>query len=266
MKTKLRMFLSIVLIGLLAVSLSACGTSEKDSPQAASLSGELDVSAAASLQGALLEIEKDYKQKYPEVQITYNFASSGTLQRQIENGAPVDIFLSAGKSQMDELEKQNLLLEGSRLDLLGNELVLIVGKDSQDITELKDLAKPSVSKIGIGVPETVPAGKYAKEALENLQMWESLQEKYILAKDVKQVLTYVETENVEAGFVYLSDAAGSDKAKIIESLPADSHSSIVYPAAVIKEAKNRENAEAFLKYLQGEDAQGIFKQYGFKTK
>jgi molybdate transport system substrate-binding protein len=246
--------------------LSACGTSGKDSSQAASLSGELDVSAAASLQGALKEIEKDYKQKYPQVQITYNFASSGTLQRQIENGAPVDIFLSAGKSQMDELEKQNLLLDGSRLDLLGNELVLIAGKDSQDITELKDLAKPSVSQIGIGVPETVPAGKYAKEALVNLQMWEPLQEKYILAKDVKQVLTYVETGNVEAGFVYLSDAAGSDKVKIIESLPSDSHSPIVYPAAIIKEAKNRENAEAFLKYLQGADAQKILERHGFKTK
>lgn len=265
MKTKHVKFLRLMLIGFLSVMLSACGVSEGASPQAVPPSEELNVSAAASLQAVLTELGEAYEQKNPEVKITFNFASSGTLQRQIEQGALVDLFISAGKKQMDELEKKNLLLQGTRLDLLSNELVLITGKENNEITELQDLTKPMVSKIGIGTPETSPAGQYAKEALVNLQMWDLLQEKYVQAKDVKQVLTYVETGNIEAGFVYYSDTIDSDKIKIVMSLPVDSHAPIVYPASLVLGTENIEKAEVFLQYLQGEAAQKIFEQYGFST-
>ena len=153
-----------------------------------SKSVELNISAAASLQDAAKELQNLYNQEHPDVKILYNFGASGTLQHQIEEGAPTDLFISAGKKQMDALEEQNMLLENSRVNLLTNELVLITGKDSQ-LTGFEGLTEDTIQKISIGVPETVPAGNYAKEALTNLGLWDTLQPKLVLAKDVRQVLT-----------------------------------------------------------------------------
>lgn len=163
---------------------------------------------------------------------------------------------------MDALEKGNFLAEGTRIDLLGNDLVLIAGKDNKGFTSFQDLAK--AGKISIGTPDSVPAGKYAQEALTSMKLWGTLQAKLVLAKDVTQVLTYVESGNVDAGIVYQSDAQGSDKVKVIAIAPTDSHSTIVYPASVIANTKNLTEAKDFLSYLSGDNAQQIFVKYGFK--
>jgi len=168
---------------------------------------------------------------------------------------------------MDWLESKNLLLKDTRLDLLGNDLVLVTAKDSIDntiITSLSDLNKPEVKQIGVGTPETVPAGKYTQEALTNLGYWDSLKPKFVFAKDVKQVLAYVETGN-DAGFVYLSDSKASEKVDVLINLPENSHEPIIYPAAIIADTNNREAAEEFLEYLQTSEAKQIFTKYGFKT-
>jgi molybdate transport system substrate-binding protein len=224
---------------------------------------EIIVSAAASMKDSLTELQKAYGQKTPGVKLTFVFGGSGTLQQQIEQGAPVDLFISAGKTQMDALEQKNLLVKESKVDLLGNDLVLVTGKDNTKITSLEDLAKPSAGQISIGTPESVPAGKYAQESLTNLKLWDALKPKFVLAKDVTQVLNYVETGNVDAGIVYKSDALGSTKVKVVTVVPASSHKPIVYPAAVISATKNKQAAEDVLKYLQSSDAQQVFVKYGF---
>ena len=224
---------------------------------------EIMVSAAASMKDSITELQKAYALKKPEVKLTINFGASGTLQQQIEQGAPTDLFISAGKTQMDALETKNLLVKESRFDLLGNDLVLVTGKDNSKVTSLEDLAK--ADKISIGTPESVPAGKYAKESFTSLKLWDALQPKIVYAKDVTQVLNYVETGNVDAGLVYQSDAQGSTKVKVVTVVPASSHSAIVYPAAIILATKNKQAAEDFLKYLQSSDAQKVFVKYGFKT-
>lgn len=265
---RLSWFLVLSLSLLLVLSTVGCNSknpeqsSEKNTP---AVQTEIMVSAAASLQNSLTELQQDYAKKKPDVKVTINYGSSGTLQQQIEKGAPADLFISAGKSQMDALADKNLLVKESRIDLLGNDLVLIAGKDSTKVNSLEDLSKADVEKIGIGTPESVPAGSYAKDALTSLKLWDSLSPKFVMAKDVTQVLNYVETGNAEAGLVYRSDAQGSDKVKIVMALPESSHKPIVYPAAVISASKNQQAAQDFLDYLKGSDAKQVFDKYGFKT-
>lgn len=228
-------------------------------------STEIMVSAAASMKDSLTELQKTYAQKTSDIKLTLVFGGSGTLQQQIEQGAPVDLFISAGKAQMDALEQKNLLVKESKVDLVGNELVLVTGKNNNTVTSLADLSKASVTKVSIGTPESVPAGKYAQEALTNLKLWDLIKPKFVLAKDVTQVLNYVETGNVEAGLVYQSDAQGSTKVKVVAVVPESSHKPILYPAAIVSTTKNRQAAEDFLKYLQSSEAQQVFGKYGFKA-
>ncbi len=250
-----------VLALFVIASIAGCGGTQEP---AKTQPVNLNISVAASLTDAAGELETLYKTKNAGVTLTINFASSGTLQKQIEEGAPADLFISAGKSQMDALSQKELIIEESRQDLLGNELVLIAGKDSK-ITKFEDLTDVSVSTISIGTPETVPAGSYAKETLTNLNLWEQLEPKMVLAKDVRQVLTYVETGNVDAGLVYRTDAATSDKVEIIAAAPAGSSKPIVYPMAVIKDTKYQKEAEDFAAFLTTDEAVKIFEKYGFKV-
>lgn len=258
----------IVLSFFLMLALAGCSTGNTTQPSTNDTQvkpTEIMISAAASLKDSLTEIQKNYARKKPEVKLTINFGASGTLQQQIEQGAPVDLFISAGKSQVDALEQKNLLVKESRIDLLGNELVLVTGKDNSKVTSLEDLTKAGVEQISIGTPESVPAGKYAQDALTSLKLWDSLQPKLVMAKDVTQVLNYVETGNADAGFVYRSDAQGSTKVKVVTVVPENSHKPIVYPAAIISATKNKQVTEDLLKYLQSSDAQQVFEKYGFKT-
>jgi molybdate transport system substrate-binding protein len=223
----------------------------------------LTVSAAASLQDALAEIQQLYQQDKSNPAITYNFGSSGSLQQQISQGAPVDVFISAAAKQMDALEKENLILPGSRQNLLTNQLVLVTPKDKQTVGDFTDLSSDRVSKIALGEPNSVPAGQYAQEVLNFYKLLDSVKSKLVYGKDVRQVLTYVETGNVDAGFVYLSDAKQSKQVTIVATAPTQSHSPIVYPIAVLRDSKNPQAAKEFSKFLTSSQAKAIFEQYGF---
>lgn len=252
----------------LLLTLPGCGTGNTTEPSKSNAQvqpQEIIVSVAASLKDSLTELEKTYTQKNPGVKLTFNFGASGTLQQQIEQGAPADLFISAGKSQVEALNQKDLLVKDSEINLLGNDLVLVVSKDNTDIKSVQDLTQQSVQKISIGTPGSVPAGKYAQESLTNLKLWDTLQPKFVFAKDVTQVLNYVETGNVEAGLVYKSDAQGSTKVRIATTVPADSHKAIVYPAGVVAATKNKQAAEDFLKYVQSPEAQQVFVKYGFQS-
>jgi molybdate transport system substrate-binding protein len=226
-------------------------------------SNTLTISAAISLKDALNEIKTEYQKKDPKTTITYNFGSSGSLQQQIEQGAPVDVFISAANKQMDALESKNLLLPGSRQILAKNQLVLITPKTEKIVTSFQDLTKPEIAKIALGEPKSVPAGQYAEEVLKFYKILDQVKSKIIYGKDVRQVLTYVETGNVNAGIVYLTDAKTSSQVRIAATAPRNSHSPIVYPLAILKDSKNPDAAKAFSQFLLSSPSKTIFKKYGF---
>ena len=226
--------------------------------------GALTVSAAASLTDILNAINGAYVSQNPAVTIAPNFASSGTLQTQIENGAPVDVFISAGATQMDNLQRQNLLLNETRRDLLNNRVVMVVPFESAlRLTSFGDLALDKVKKIAIGDPKSVPAGMYASQSFDELGITAQLQPKEVLAADVRQVLTYVEGGNVDAGVVYWTDAITSPKVKVVAVGPEDINAKIVYPVAVMKASKNRDLAKSYIDFLLGAQAKALFEKYGF---
>ena len=249
-------------IGLsLLACLSACTAASLESKDSSSVN--LTISVAASLQDAIADIGDLYSQQMPSVKLTYNFGSSGSLQQQIEQGAPVDIYISAAERNMDVLDDKNFLLSDSRRNLLKNEVVLISSKKNTDIKGFSQLKADSVEKIAIGAPDSVPAGKYSQEVLESLKLAKSLESKFVFAKDVRQVLTYVETGNVAAGMVYSTDAQVSEQVKIIETAPKNSHSPIIYPMAIVKESKQPKQAQDFMEFLLSDRATKIFTNYGF---
>ncbi|GBF35187.1 molybdenum ABC transporter ModA [Desulfocucumis palustris] len=260
---KMRLFFCFLMF--ITLALAGCGSQEQQQPQTKAEPVKLTISAAASLQDAAAELKDTYQKQHSEVEITYNFAASGPLQKQIEEGASVDMFISAGKKQMDALADKGLLIDESRVNLLSNELVLIAGQDSK-LAGFDGLTGADVKKIGIGTPETVPAGSYAKEALTSLQLWDKLQSKLVPASDVRQVLTYVETGNTDAGLVYRSDAIAGKNIKIVAAAPADSHKPIEYPMALIKSTKHQKEIGDFAAFLQSDTAGAVFEKYGFITK
>lgn len=227
-------------------------------------SNSLTVSAAVSLQNVLEEVKQDYAKLQPKVKIIYNFGASGALQQQIEQGADVDIFISAAAKQMDALQSKNLLLSGTRKNLLGNQVVLIVPNNTQGISSFTDLQSDRITKIALGEPNSVPAGKYAQEILSYLNILEATKKKLVFAKDVHQVLSYVETENVDAGIVYITDAKQSKLVRIIATAAAKSHSPVIYPIAVIQSSKNVDRARSFTDFLLSKQASNIYQEYGFK--
>jgi molybdate transport system substrate-binding protein len=223
---------------------------------------DLTISAAASVQDAMEEVQTAYQAVAPNVTLTYNFGSSGSLAQQITQGAPSDIFLSASPSWMDDLEAKGEILDGSRQDLLQNAMVLIA-PPSTAVTDFPDLTSAEVGKVAIGEPESVPAGSYAKAVLTALNLFDALQPKLVFAKDVRQVLAYVETGNVAAGLVYKTDAQLSDRVQIVAVAPGESHPPIVYPVAVVQDSDQGAAAQAFIDFLSSDTAVAIFKGYGF---
>lgn len=223
------------------------------------------MSAAVSLKDVLDEISQLYRSQNPEVVVRFNLGSSGTLQLQIEQGAPVDIFISASEDDMDRLASKALLLSGTRKDLVKNSIVLIVPTAKTGIANFQDLVKPEVKLIAVGEPQTVPAGKYARETLTHLGLYDRLKPKLVLGKDVRQVLTYVATGNADVGIVYATDARTSQQVRVVATAPADSHSPVIYPLAVIKTSKSPTAAKSFETFLTSPKASGIFQKYGFIT-
>ncbi len=226
----------------------------------------LVVSAAASLKDVLEEIAKGYRQSKPGIDVRYNFGASGALQEQIENGAPVDVFISAAKKQMDALEQKGMLLPGSRRNLAGNQLVLVAPKSRTGLTSFSKLADPGVKRVAIGEPRSVPAGQYAEQVLQKLGIYESLKPKFVLANNVRQVLAFVESGNADAGIVYLTDAKISDKVKVVAIANERFHSPIVYPMAVLKTSQNASAAKSFVQYLSSNPAKALLRKYGFIVK
>lgn len=223
----------------------------------------VNISAAASLSEALTEIQTEYAKENNDT-LQFNFAGSGSLQKQIQEGAPCDLFVSASKAHMDALEEAGLIDTESRKDMLGNTLTLIASEEKADvIKETDSLASAHVESISIGEPETVPAGKYAQQSFESLGITDKIKDKIVLAKDVKQVLEYVETGNVDFGLVYKSDAMLLQTGEIVADMPADSHDPIVYPVALIKDGEQLEAAADFYEFLQTDYAKGVFEKYGF---
>ncbi|NDJ18915.1 molybdate ABC transporter substrate-binding protein [Myxacorys almedinensis] len=254
-----------LLTALLAIFLSGCTKQEASPWVTNSQPATLTVSAAISLREPLQEIGQLYERDRA-VNVTYNFGSSGSLQQQIEQGAPVDVYLSAGSKQMDALQNQHLLQPNTRKALLTNRLVVIIPKPDRtsSISAIADLTRPEITRIALGEPGSVPAGQYAAEVLQHYNIARQLLPKLIYAKDVRQVLTYVETGNVDAGLVYLTDATSSQQVTIVAIAPTESHSKIVYPIALLKQSKNAA-APNFQAFVFSEPAKRIFSKYGFTT-
>ncbi|MEI3604226.1 molybdate ABC transporter substrate-binding protein [Pseudogracilibacillus sp. SE30717A] len=224
---------------------------------------ELFVSAAASLTEAMDEITELYEANH-DVKLTFNFAGSGKLAQQIQQGAPVDVFISANENWMDSLEDEGLIDTDTRKDIIGNKLVLIVAKDSEmDIDSFNEIDKAELDQIAIGNPESVPAGEYTETILKNIHKWDELEEKFVYAQDVRQVLTYVETGNTDIGFVYESDALSSDQVKILAEADPSMHDPIIYPGAVTSDSTRKEEGYAFLEFLLSESGQKTLNKYGF---
>jgi len=260
-------FILMVVIGLL----TSCGVpSDTAATQQAASGSEttatvtLTISAAASLKESLEEIAPLFEKEQQNIRLTLNFGASGSLQKQIEQGAPVDLFLSAGQKQMTALLDKGLIKAESKTDLLRNRLVLVRPADAAgELSSLTDLKKTDFGTIALGEPEVVPAGAYTKEALEHTGLWEGLSSKMIFAKDVTQVLTYVESGNVDAGFIYESDAKGSSNIQTGLVVDEESHAPILYPAGVVSASEHQEQAGRFLQFLQSPEARQVFVDHGF---
>ncbi len=229
---------------------------------------DLTISAAASLKDALTDVQSLYLQEKPKTTLTINFAGSGTLQKQIEQGADVDLFFSAAASNMDVLKTKDLLIDSTIRNVLGNKLVLVVPNDSTvpvNSSFSVVVTDPSVKKVALGEPKTVPAGKYAENVFTFLNILDKVKEKVVYAQDVRQVLNWVETGNVDAGVVYLTDAKISAAVKVIATASEESHTPIVYPAALIKSTNNYTASRDFLNFLTSDKAKAVFDKYGFEV-
>ncbi|MGB7379888.1 MAG: molybdate ABC transporter substrate-binding protein [Rivularia sp. (in: cyanobacteria)] len=262
-KNKRRFFVLTSWILVLFLTVVGCNQISSTTPT----NQILTVSAAASMQDAMKEIKEAYQEEHLNTEITYNFASSGTLTQQIKQGAPVDVFISANEKFIDELDKKNLLLPETRKNLLKNDVVLIVPKKDiiTNISNFQEITNSNIKRFSIGEPESVPAGQYAREVLTNLKIYEQVKPKTVFAKDVRQVLSYVELGNVDAGIVYATDAKISNKVKVVATAAYNTHKPIIYPVAAIKRSKNPEAAKEFINFLFSNAAKDNFEKYGFEV-
>jgi molybdate transport system substrate-binding protein len=226
--------------------------------------GELTISAAASLTNAFKEVAQAYEAQYPGTKILLNFGASGALLQQMAKGAPVDVFASADQETMDLAEKQNLVTSGERREFVRNILVLVVPSDGkQPINDLGDLGRPAIQKVAIGNPASVPVGRYSKHALEAAKVWTIVEPKAIYTQNVRQSLDYVARGEVDAGFVYATDAAVmKDKVKVAFAVPLDI--AISYPIARTAGSANPEEAKRFVSFILSSPGQMILGKYGFQ--
>ncbi len=224
---------------------------------------ELTISAASSLREPLKIVAQSYEKSFPESGLIFNFGGTGSLSRQIINGAPVDVLLSAAEDEITVLINFGQILPDSHRILLTNRLMVVTPPDSEKISDFNQLALPEMRRIAIGEVYSAPVGQYAKEALENLGLWEKLKPKLIYAKDALQVLSYVETGQVDAGIIYKSDAIRTGLDSSALEIPAEIHSPIRYSGGIVATTQNKEKAARFLNYLSTDEAQVIFQSHGF---
>src|SRR5215467_33823 len=226
---------------------------------------EVNVYAAASLTDVMKKIAANYEKQSSD-KIVFNFGASSLLARQIIERAPADIFFSADEAKMNDLQKAGLIVSETRRDLLSNSLVIVVPNDSKLAIASPDDLLTKTQKIAIADPRTVPAGIYTKEYLSGLGLWDKLESKMVPTENVRAALAAVESGNVDAGFIYKTDASISKKVKIAFTVPVEKGPAIRYPVAIVKESKNRLGAENFLRYLQSDNARKLFERYGFIVK
>lgn len=247
---------------LLVLAIPGCRSNAPSSSGVTS-SNELTVSAAVSLKDAFTEIA-ELNERRTATRIHFNYGASGALEKQIEAGAPADVFASAGAKQMDDLAAKGFIIPSTRVDFARNALVLIVPAKGVGIGSFSDLTKPAVQKVAVGNPKTVPAGQYAEQTLNRLKLLPEIQTKLILAEDVRQVLDYVVRDEVEAGVVYSSDAlSAGNRVKVITRAPDDSHDPILYPIAIVKESKQPDAARKFIDFVLSSEGQSILAKQGF---
>lgn len=221
------------------------------------------VFAAASLTESLKELGAAYERQSGD-RVTFNFAGSGPLRRQIEEGAPADVFFSADTATMDALAGKGLIVPESRRDRLSNQLVVVVPKESAlAVRQPADLTAPAVKRLALGDPKTVPAGIYAKEYLVKLGLWKELEARVVPCENVRAVVAAVESGNVEAGVVYRTDAGVSRETRVAFEVPVNEGPRITYPVAVVRESKQRDAAARFVEFLGGPDAAKVFARRGF---
>ena len=232
----------------------------------AALAQDVTLSVAISLKDAVEELGRQFTASRPGVTLRYNFGSSGDLQKQIEAGAPVDLFLSASTRQMDELEKQSLIVVASRKAFARNVLTVVKPVDSKiDLAKPADLLEGRVTRVVIGQPKTVPAGQYAEESLRAMKIWDAIQPKLVFSENVRQALDYVARGEVDAGFVYTTDAASrAQGVKEAFRPPEDTYRPVIYPGAVVAAAKQPALAQALLDLLGSEPGRAVLAKYGFQ--
>ena len=223
------------------------------------------IAAAASLEYSLEdELIPMFEEAHPEITVEGTYDSSGKLQTQIEQGMEADVFMSAATEQMDNLVDEDYISKDDVVDLLENKLVLIVPAENanKDITSFETAAKAET--IAVGDPESVPAGQYAQEAFTNLNMWDDVNSKASFGTNVTEVLNWVAKGSAECGVVYATDAASTDDVKVVAEAPQDAlKTPVIYPVASLKNSKNKDMADEFVKFLQTDEALDVFKSYGF---
>jgi len=252
-----------IVLALLVVLLCLGSAYAQGVEESAVVKTNLLVSAAASLTDCMGELASLYMAQHPQVTIDCNFGSSGALQQQIEQGAPADIFFSAGVKQMKALQDKALMEDATVRNLLQNRVVLITPQSGVKLAAFEDLLKAEVTQIGVGEPKSVPVGQYTEEIFKNLGLTAQLAPKLIFAKDVREVLSWVETGNVQAGIVYETDAMISKTITICASAPEGSHKPVVYPVGVVKNTRHAVEAKALVDFLGTVEAAAIFARYGF---
>jgi molybdate transport system substrate-binding protein len=250
-----------LVVSLMAI-LALLGMSWMKNPVAAA-EQELIVSAAASLTNAFQEIGQRFSISDPGTKVVPNFAASGALLQQIGKGAPVDVFASADQKTMDQADEKKLILSETRKNFVSNSLVLIIPLGSKiPIKSPQDLAAKEVTRVALGNPDTVPAGRYTQEVLKNEGLWEKLSPKFIPADSVRQVLDYVSRGEVDAGFVFATDAAvAREKVQVVATL--EKHKPILYPVAVVAATQKKDLAQRFIDFVLSKEGQEILSKYGF---
>ncbi|WP_297504090.1 molybdate ABC transporter substrate-binding protein [Ferrovum sp.] len=225
---------------------------------------ELVISAASSLTDSLNVLKGIYQSRHPDETIFFNFGASGSLEKQIEGGAPVDLFVSASVTEMEALQRRQLILEGSRNDLLSNEIVLIVPRSNHaSIQGFSDLWK--AHRLVMGDPGFVPAGQYAKEVLKFQGLFGLLEDRLVYGDNVRQVLEYVARGEVDAGLVFSTDALiMKDRVRIVTAAPKGSHEPILYPVAILRLSTHPQEAREFLNFISGPEGREVFSRFGFR--
>lgn len=257
----IKKFVTLLALAFVCASLSC---SLEDSRPGGKDEGQITVAAAISLKDAFLSVAQIYQERTGE-KVNFSFGASGELMRQIEAGAPVDVFASAGQSEMDDLQSKGLVEAATRADFARNSLVIVTPAGSTlNLKAVADLTQPGLKRISIGNPATVPAGMYAQQLLVHAQLWKALQPRLIFAENVRQVLDYVERGEVSAGIVYSTDVGiAHGQVQVAMRAPEGAYGPILYPIATIKGSPHPGAAGQFMRFVLGADGQRVLQKFGF---